>query len=66
MIWEIHLGVFDTFTKVRTCGHHPGRMSGVGLVGVIFMSLLFYMFKIFPSIYVIFFFFGGYEIYYFP
>ena len=25
---EIHLGVFDTFTKVRGWGQHPGRMSG--------------------------------------
>ena len=33
MIWEIHLSIFDTFTKVRTCGRgqHPGRMSRVGV-----------------------------------
>ena len=33
MIWEIHLGIFDTFTKVRTCGQHPGIMSRVGWSG---------------------------------
>ena len=33
MIWEIHLGIFDTFTKVRMCGQHPGRMSMVGVGG---------------------------------
>ena len=27
------------------CGQHPGRMSGVGVEVVIFMSLLFYMFQ---------------------
>ena len=32
MIWEIYLGIFDTSTKMTTCGQHPNRMS----------SLLFY------------------------
>ena len=46
MIWEIHLSIFfDTFTKVRTCGQHPGRMSRVGMGVVIFMSLVFFHFK---------------------
>ena len=46
MIWEI-LGMFDTFTKLRTYGQHPGRMSrmGVGGRGLIFVSLVFYMFQ---------------------
>ena len=45
MIWELYLGIFDTFTKVRACGQHPGRMLRVVLGGVIFMSLVFYMFQ---------------------
>ena len=30
MIWELHGAIFDTFTQVKTCGQHPGRMSGLG------------------------------------
>ena len=41
MIWKFIWVFFDTFTKVTICGQHPGRMSGV-----VFMSLLFYMFQI--------------------
>ena len=39
--------MFDTFTKLRTYGQHPGRMSrmGVGGRGLIFVSLVFYMFQ---------------------
>ena len=37
------IGVFfDTFTKVRMCGQHPGRMSRVVVRVVIFMSLVFF------------------------
>ena len=37
------------FTKVRMCGQHPDMMSRVGW-GVIFMSLVFYMFQSILSI----------------
>ena len=38
---------FDTFTKVRTCGQHPGRMSRVRVRvrGGHCMSLVFFMFQ---------------------
>ena len=46
MIWEIHMGVFYTFNKARRSGQPPGWMSGWGESGgVIFMSLLYYMFQ---------------------
>ena len=47
MIWEIHLSIFDTFTKVRTCGRgqHPGRMSRVGVIMVKKNLLLYFMFQ---------------------
>ena len=49
MIWEIYLSIFDTLTKVRTCGRgqHPGRMSRVGVEEFIFMSLVFSCFRAF-------------------
>ena len=42
MILEIHLGVFDIFTKLRRWGQYPYRMSGWE---VNFMSLPFYIFQ---------------------
>ena len=58
MIWEIRLWVFfDTFTKVRTCGQHPGMMSMVGVGWVFFMYLVFYMFQSILNIFVLFCFF---------
>ena len=56
MIWEIHLGMFDAFSKLRACGRHPGRMSrmGVGGRGLIFVSLVFYMFQNILNIFVVF------------
>ena len=40
MIWEIQF--FDTFTTVRTCGQHPGRMSRVGVGGGHFYVFSFF------------------------
>ena len=54
MLREIHLGIFDTFTKVRMFGPHPVRMSRAGVGGGIFMSLVFYMFQSIQSIFVCF------------
>ena len=45
MIWEIHLSIFDTFTKGSTCGKLPGRMSRVRVGVVIFMFLVFSCFR---------------------
>ena len=49
---------FDTFNEVRTCGHHPGRMSrvGGGSRGH-FYVFSFYMFQSILNIFVGFFFF---------
>ena len=49
---------------MRTCGQHPGRMSGVGGGGGIFMSSLFYMFHNILNTFVYFFLWG--KIDYFP
>ena len=57
MIWEIHLGIFDTFTKVQTCGQHSGMMSRLWVGWVIFMSLVFYMLQSILNIFVFFCFF---------
>ena len=56
MILEIHLVFFYTFTKVRKCGQHPGKMSRVG-VGGNFHVFSFTFFRPFEHICVCFFFF---------
>ena len=53
MIWELHLGIFHTFTTARMCGQHSGRMSRVGLGGFISMSLVFYILNIFFLLFLI-------------
>ena len=40
MIWEIHLCVFDTFTKERRWGYHPGRMFHVAALGFCMVGMV--------------------------
>ena len=55
-------GIFDTFTKVRMCGQHPGRMSRVG-VRVRSFFCFFLQFQSILSIFVLFLLFFGWKIF---